>query len=171
MYACWLDQTARDDFGDLLIPTGVYYKASCAHIMAHYSFICMLNLTSPGQLSALSLWWPHTPTLPNNARLGQGIHSCRMRSPVRRRGSRGRSPLPPIRAGQRRPSDLRIDENTRALFLQVCCVVLLLPVPSVLRSNPTIQSVSVVWHLAPHESIVLLACTAVPAWDFVQCPA
>ncbi|KAL0029212.1 hypothetical protein WJX79_003633 [Trebouxia sp. C0005] len=42
----------------------------------------------------------------------------RMRSPVRRRvSSRGRSPIP-LRPGQRRPSDLRIDENTRALFLQ-----------------------------------------------------
>jgi len=41
-----------------------------------------------------------------------------VRSPARKRlSSRGRSPIPP-RPGQRRPSDLRIDENTKALFLQ-----------------------------------------------------
>ena len=107
----------------------------------------------------------HTPTLPDNARLSQSIYSCRMRSPVRRRVSRGRSPLPPIRAGQRRPSDLRIDENTRALFLQVCCVSSCLSSVYSARILLRIQSVSVVWHLAPHESIVFLALTAIPAWD------
>ena len=46
------------------------------------------------------------------------MHACRVRSPVRRRvSSRGRSPIP-LRPGQRRPSDLRIDENTKTLFLQ-----------------------------------------------------
>ena len=92
-----------------------------------------------------------------------------MRSPVRRRVSRGRSPLPPIRAGQRRPSDLRIDENTRALFLQVCCVIQLLPVPGVLCLNPTIQSATLVWPLAPHEPVVLLASTAIPACAMPSC--
>ena len=133
-------------------------------------FTSMLTLEPLGHLSALGLWF-QAPVLPDNAIMKQGLYSCRMRSPVRRRVSRGRSPLPPIRAGQRRPSDLRIDENTRALFLQVCRVLQLLPVPTALCSKSSIQSVSVVWHLAPHASIVLLASTAVPAWCLVLCPA